>query len=125
QQFLGVVWEGRRKSLREAVARSSGRPAAKVRDRDAMEHLRSIADGRVLSGRQALDAGLVDELGNFEDAKEEAARLAGMPPHPPTTKATPPRRTSWVDLLGSLLHLPEPASALSRPNRVALEYMLR
>jgi len=125
QQFLDVVWEGRRLALREAVARRTGRAAKNVRDRDAMAALRDVADGRVLSGRQALEAGLVDELGNFEDAREEAARLAGLPVHAPITTSRPPRRSGWLDMLGSWLHLPEPLSDLGRPNRVSLEYMLR
>lgn len=41
------------------------------------EQLRKIADGRVLTGREALDAKLIDELGNLEDAIEAAAKLAG------------------------------------------------
>lgn len=37
------------------------------------------ADGRVVSGRQALDIGLVDELGNFDTAIERARNLAAIP----------------------------------------------
>ncbi len=36
----------------------------------------SYADGRVLSGTQALDLGLVDELGNFDDAVTRTKMLA-------------------------------------------------
>ncbi len=36
-------------------------------------------DGRVFSGRQALEIGLVDELGNINVALEKAAELAGLP----------------------------------------------
>ena len=36
------------------------------------------ADGRILSGHQARDLGLVDELGNFEVALDRALRLAGL-----------------------------------------------
>jgi protease-4 len=38
-----------------------------------------FADGRVLSGARALEAGLVDQLGYFEDALEKARDLAGVP----------------------------------------------
>ncbi|MBM4312041.1 MAG: signal peptide peptidase SppA [Deltaproteobacteria bacterium] len=38
----------------------------------------SIADGRILSGEQALEAGLVDEMGNLYDAIQSAADLAGI-----------------------------------------------
>jgi len=37
-----------------------------------------FADGRVLTGKQALDMGLVDELGYFEDAVKKAKELAGV-----------------------------------------------
>ncbi|MGZ3440834.1 MAG: signal peptide peptidase SppA, partial [Polyangia bacterium] len=40
------------------------------------EKLRKIADGRILTGAQALDAKLVDQLGNLEDALELAVKLA-------------------------------------------------
>lgn len=38
-----------------------------------------FADGRVLTGRQALEAGLVDELGYLDDAVDKAKKLAGAP----------------------------------------------
>lgn len=40
--------------------------------------LETIADGRVLSGRQAKEVGLVDRLGNFNDAVELAKTKAGL-----------------------------------------------
>ena len=36
------------------------------------------ADGRVLSGKQALDLGFVDELGDFDDAEARAFKIAGI-----------------------------------------------
>jgi len=38
----------------------------------------SYADGRVLSGKQALDLGLVDELGDFDAAVARAEKLVGL-----------------------------------------------
>lgn len=43
-----------------------------------METLDSIAQGRVLSARDALEAGLVDGLGSLDYAVQEAATLAGF-----------------------------------------------
>lgn len=37
-----------------------------------------FADGRVLSGSQALQLGFVDQLGNFEDAVKAAKKIAGI-----------------------------------------------
>ncbi|MDH5298679.1 MAG: signal peptide peptidase SppA [Desulfobulbaceae bacterium] len=42
------------------------------------EKARSLADGRIFSGEQAKEFGLVDEMGNFTDAITEAATLAGL-----------------------------------------------
>lgn len=44
----------------------------------AAEEVRKIADGRVFSGKMALDYGLVDVLGDLDDAVMEAERLAGI-----------------------------------------------
>jgi protease-4 len=38
----------------------------------------SLAEGRVYTGRQALEAGLVDRLGTLDDAIDEAKKLAGI-----------------------------------------------
>ncbi len=40
--------------------------------------VKKIADGRILTGRQAKDAGLVDEIGNYRDALKLAAKLGGI-----------------------------------------------
>jgi protease-4 len=53
----------------DAVAQGRNLPVEKVRE---------IADGRILSGAQCKDLGLVDQLGNFEDAVELAKTLAGI-----------------------------------------------
>jgi len=44
--------------------------------------VRSLADGRIFTGRQAMAAGLVDELGNLQDAIDVAAKLAGIEGEP-------------------------------------------
>ena len=43
-----------------------------------VEELRKIASGRVWTGAQAKERGLVDVLGNFEDAVDIAAKKAGV-----------------------------------------------
>ena len=57
-----------------------------------------IADGRILSGTQALDAGLIDELGPKQAAIIKAAKLAGIRGTPAIEKASKPR-FSILDLL--------------------------
>jgi protease-4 len=44
----------------------------------SVEKVREIADGRIFSGAQAKDLGLVDFLGNFQDAVEMTKKLAGI-----------------------------------------------
>ncbi|MCS7170969.1 MAG: signal peptide peptidase SppA [Aquificaceae bacterium] len=43
------------------------------------DKLREVADGRVLTGRVAKELGLVDELGNLQDAINRARQLAKAP----------------------------------------------
>ena len=43
------------------------------------ETIRPYFDGRVFTGRQALELGLVDEFGNINDALAKAAEMAGLP----------------------------------------------
>ncbi len=42
------------------------------------ERVLELADGRIYSGKQAAENGLVDELGNFQDAVDKAADLGGI-----------------------------------------------
>ncbi len=46
------------------------------------EKLREYANGRVFTGRQAKDIGLIDSLGTFEDAIRIAGRMAGIEGEP-------------------------------------------
>jgi protease-4 len=43
-----------------------------------LDSVEVIARGRVWTGRDALEVGLVDEIGDFEDAVAAAAELAGL-----------------------------------------------
>ncbi|MEK7286246.1 MAG: signal peptide peptidase SppA [Nitrospirota bacterium] len=43
-----------------------------------MEKVRLLADGRIFTGRQAKENGLVDGLGNLEDAITKTAELSGI-----------------------------------------------
>jgi len=44
--------------------------------------LKNVADGRILTGRQALKLGLIDDVGNIDDAIEGAAAMVGIPGRP-------------------------------------------
>ena len=64
----------------ELVAEYRGKTAEQVDD---------IAQGRVWTGTQALDRGLVDQLGTLEEAVASAARIAGLADDYDTTYVTP------------------------------------
>jgi protease-4 len=75
-----------------------------ARGRDLpQEKIRAIADGRILTGESAKTLGLVDELGNFEDALESAAMMGKIEGEPKLIYAKK-EKFSLVDfLLGSEL----------------------
>lgn len=45
-----------------------------------VEKVKSFADGRIFTGQQALELGIVDRLGTEEDARRWAAELVGLDP---------------------------------------------
>ncbi len=77
--------------------------------------LRLVADGRVLTGEEAVAAKLVDEIGNFEDALDGTAKLAGLKGDPVPVFAKKPSKGLVADLLrgaDSMLSAPkQPADA--------------
>lgn len=62
------------------------------------DEVRRIADGRVLSGEQALAFKLVDRLGTLQDAIEEAGRLAGIKGEPEVI-LPPKKKLNYLDIL--------------------------
>jgi protease-4 len=62
------------------------------------EAVLNLADGRIYSGRQALELGMVDQLGGYRDAVELAANLGGIVGEPKTDVWKRPRR-GLLDLL--------------------------
>lgn len=68
-----AIWQKRTEEIYDSFTTK----AADGRDM-AVEDLRKVASGRVWTGTQAKDRGLVDVLGNFEDALSIAAAKAGV-----------------------------------------------
>jgi protease-4 len=65
------------------------------------ERVSLLADGRVYTGQAAVENGLVDELGNFEDALRSTAKLVGITGEPNVVTPPKPRDPfSLLDLLG-------------------------
>jgi protease-4 len=67
--------------------------------------IQEIADGRVVSGLQAKELGLVDELGGFHDALLLAGRLGGIKGEPRTVEYG---RRSFVERLLSTSRIASP-----------------
>lgn len=81
QQFVGVVAEARR--MEKAVALK-------------------YADGRVFTGQQALEFGLIDRLGTYQDAITLAAEMAGIEGRPHLVTSRKRKVTIWDLMFGDL-----------------------
>jgi len=62
-----------------------------------LEDVQKIADGRIFTGEQALKVGLIDEIGNLEDAVKVAGKLSGIKGEPQVVSKK--ERFSFTDLL--------------------------
>jgi protease-4 len=68
EKFKGVVADGR--TAAHDLNKKQGVALA--------DNWTDYADGRVLSGKQALDLGLVDQLGDFDDTVDRALEIAHL-----------------------------------------------
>ncbi len=94
QQFVTAVAEGRKMSE---------------------ETVRTFADGRIFSGQQAHELGLLDSLGNLEDAIALAAEMGGIKGEPSVVYAEKKKFSLLEFILGSKL-----AGTLDRITSAAL-----
>lgn len=69
QKMLQGLVDGIRAQFVKAIATGRNMPLSKVE---------TIADGRIFSGQEAMALGLVDKMGNLEDAIQWAGRLGGI-----------------------------------------------
>ena len=60
-----------------------------------VERVREIARGRVWTGQDAYDLGLVDELGDMETAITRAAELAGLEGGDYSVRVYPEPKSTW------------------------------
>lgn len=100
-QFVNAVAEGRGLERKQVLA---------------------ISDGRIFSGEQAKELGLVDALGNQQDAVEEAGRMAKIEGEPKVIMP-PKKRFSILELLRE-----EAKSIIDEtlsPIRLRFEYLAR
>lgn len=95
-QFLGAVIDGRRKVFQEKLAKRLGKKAADVTDQEIRAYLLPYADGRVITGQSAYELGLVDQIGDYEDAVELTANLAGIKGDPTVRLDRPSRLDEFM-----------------------------
>ena len=88
--------------------------------------VRELADGRIYTGRQALANGLVDALGNLQDAIDKAAELGGISGTPRIVEYERlPDFTQFLSGLSSRLHRSEADEIMGLINEMTtptLEY---
>ena len=84
-----------------------------------LEQVKTLADGRIFTGKQAQTVNLVDELGDLHDAIQLAARLVGISGEPRVIETH--KRFSWRDLLQGLY---SGSIAPLVPSNINLKYLL-
>lgn len=78
----------------------------------ALETVKSFADGRIFTGQQALELGIVDRLGTEEDARRWAAELVGLDPDKTKCETIEEPKSFWNRLLpGSTSPMPPGVAA--------------
>ena len=75
------------------IAESRGMEVSRVRE---------FADGSIFTGRQAVELGLVDEMGTLEDAISIAGKMADLGDDPRIVKERQLKRPFWAGLEGLL-----------------------
>ncbi len=84
EEFIGTVADNRKMSL---------------------DDVKKVADGRSMTGRQALKAGLVDALGDFTDAKQRVLALSNLSSSMPVQVLEGPEKPGefWRQMMESVL----------------------
>jgi len=100
-QFLEAVSSGRKLDLQE---------------------VRSMADGRVFTGRDAKERKLIDEIGNFQDAVDLTAKLSGISGKPRLLRLNRPRVT-LLDVLTTDLSRLVPFNGQGMQTQIKFQYL--
>jgi protease IV len=70
----------------------------------SVDDVKKIADGRVITGQQAQELGLIDEIGNFNDAVDTAKERAGLTGEPRLVYGREDKARVLEELLGGAVH---------------------
>lgn len=95
-QFVDAVAQGRHDALADVLAERTGRKAASFSEAEVKAYAKRLADGRIYTGRQALQLGLVDTLGGLDDAIARAADLAELKDPQVITYREPKSIAEWM-----------------------------
>jgi protease-4 len=100
----------------QAVAEGRGLPLASVQ---------AVADGRIFTGRQAMDLKLVDQLGDLEESIQTAAALAGIKGKPRVIRKE--KKIPFFELIKeeSAAWIADIVTQVVSRNTVSLEYLYR
>jgi len=87
-----------------------------------LQEVRSLADGRVFTGRDARSRKLIDDIGNFQDAVDLAAKLAGISGKPRLIRLSR-QRVTLFDVLTSDLSRLAPFNGQSMKSQIKFQYL--
>src|SRR6266581_212502 len=87
-----------------------------------IQDVRTLADGRVFTGRDAKEKNLIDEIGNFQDAVDLTAKLAGISGKPRLIQLSR-RRVTLLDVLTTDLSRFLPFNGQSMKSQIKFQYL--
>jgi len=108
--YMGGLLDKVYEQFVRAVSESRGIPVERVRE---------LAEGRLYTGEEAVENGLVDRIGTYDDALAIAARMGGIPGEPRVIRRQP-RRSLAERILGRYAG----AVPVGRQERIALKYII-
>ena len=87
-----------------------------------LQDVRTLADGRVFTGRDARERKLIDEIGNFQDAVDVTAKLAGISGKPRLIRLNR-QRVTLLDVLTTDLSRFMPISGQTLKSQFRFQYL--
>jgi len=87
-----------------------------------IQEVRALADGRVFTGRDAKARKLIDEIGNFQDAVDLTAKLAGISGKPRLIR-TSRQRVTLLDVLTTDLSRLVPFDGRTLKSQIRFQYL--
>lgn len=123
RDFTPEEWQRFQKDLDRIYGDFAGR-VAKSR-KLTPEQVDAVARGRIWSGAQAQQGGLIDRLGDFNDAIAEARRLADLPADTPISLVEFPRAPDHLEQFLRVVNRLEQTQAAIGPALPALTSMVQ